>query len=117
MRTAAQRLTQFMRHRTHVASSANRHCEAGLSAIESNNLKVENVDGDGLQFHRLALASQLVSGCAANFLRGKIRRHLLHLAVEVCGGRAHLLQRQSRPTVWPGSLALGVVGVRGKAEA
>ena len=121
MRTTAQVVAQLVRHGAHVSARADVDGETGFGALQCLNRKGVDSNPSRLQLYRFALAGQLVCGLSVDLFGRKLRRHLFHLAVEPCGGRLYLRERQIRghfqPSVRAPGLSLGVIGVCRESEA
>src|SRR4029077_1937636 len=69
-----------------------------------------------LQLHWLLLAGKFMRGAAVNFLRGKSRRHLQEFSGESGREPLEVAFIQLRTGIRAEGSAIGVIGVRGKAE-
>ena len=82
VRTAVERLTDFMRDGAHIATGADAHGEGSLGVLKSGYLEVRDKDLCRLEFDGLAFARELVGGFAGDLLGRERRGDLVGLTEE-----------------------------------
>src|SRR5450759_5360406 len=117
MSAAAKLLAHVVGHRPYVGAGGYARAESGLIGRGIQNFEFFNFYLHRLESDLLLFAGQFVGGDSGNFFGGKRRWHLFDGALKLGSQGAyfiaiyvHVLRRRS-------GLAIGVVGVRGEAEA
>ena len=117
VRAAAQRRAHVVRERTDVGAGGALDRNFRQRAGNFVDVKIVDFDLHRFQFHRFFLAREFVRRAAVNFLRGIRRRHLRKAADARGGEPLDFSAIDLRSRVRAKRRAIGVVGVRGEAEA
>src|ERR1700731_4241196 len=117
MGSAAEFLSHLVGNGADVGPGSYSRPESGVFATGTQNFKFFNLYLDGLKQDLLLLAREFVGRHSCNFLSRKRRRHLFDLSSKLCSHRTYFITIQVHILWRRDGLAVGVIGIRGKAEA
>ena len=117
MSSAAETLAHFVSDGAHISSRRHAGVKMGAVSLDGGDGEFLDFDLNRFEDYRFFFAREFVGGYSMNFLRREWRRNLLDVAEEFGGELLKTVQARSGGGNLAQSFAVGVISIRGEAEA